>query len=328
MEQQKRYWCLKCDKECKVIKTISDGEETLLCSICNDGFVEEMENTETTANNNINSNQTNNQPNQPPLNNRQIPNLNNITLDNNSINIELNINGLNINNRTTNNTNNVNNQNSNTTQQQKPDQYGLDNTLLFLPSTVNYVVLNRRNMGQSIINSVGGLVTSFLGPTINNIFSSSPLNNTNNPLMNFLNNHNNDLQFENFIGIIMSFEDRMHGNPPASERAINNLTKVIINEENLNQFKEITCNICLDVFKIGDIIRILECKHEFHEDCIIKWLKMRNSCPVCRFELESNDPNYERQKNSHRENLRNYQRSDNFNNNNNNNNNRGGGTFA
>ena len=325
MEQQKRYWCHACNKECNVIKTISDGEEVLLCSICKNDFVEEMENSETATNNNANPSQTTNQT---PTNTNQTPNLNNIHLDNNSINIELNINDLNINNRTANNSNNLNNSNNNNRPQQPPDQYGLDNTLLFLPSTVNYVVFNARDSGLSLLNSVGGMVSSFLGPTINTIFSSSPLNNSNNTLLNFLNNHNNDFQFENLLNIIMSFEDRMHGNPPASERAINNLTKITINEENINQFKDITCNICLDAFKVGNVVRILECKHEFHEDCIITWLKTRNTCPVCRFELESNDPNYERQKNNHRENLRNYHRGNSFSNNNNNNDGRGGGTFA
>ena len=336
MDQEKRYWCHACCKECKVIKTISDGEEVLLCSNCKNDFVEEMENTETTTNNNTNtspttntnSNSNSNQTiNQSSTNNTQTPNLNSILVDNNSINIELNINGLNLNNRTNRNSNNLNNSNNNNRQQQQPDQYGLDNTLLFLPSTVNYEVFNPRNTGLNLINSVGGMISSFLGPTINTIFPSLTSNNSNNQLMNFLNNHTNDFQFENLLNIIMSFEDRMHGNPPASERAMNNLKKVIINEENLNQFKDITCNICLDAFKIGNVVRILECKHEFHESCIITWLKTRNTCPVCRFELESNDPNYERQKNNHRENLRSYQRGDSLNNNNNNNN-RGGGTFA
>ena len=35
---------------------------------------------------------------------------------------------------------------------------------------------------------------------------------------------------------------------------------------------KIYSDICLDNFKVGNIIRILECKHEFHEDCIIRWL--------------------------------------------------------
>lgn len=315
MEQPKHYWCFSCNKECPINKSIIDGEETLICSLCKNDFVEEMETKEPTST-------TVNQPsaNQQSTNNNQIPQFNNITVDDNGINIELSLNDFNLNNSTINNMNPPSNNQQQQQQQQPQDQYGMDNTLLFLPSTVNYVVQNPRNLGQSIF----GLASSFLGPTINSIFGGS----SNNTLMNFLNNHNNDTQFENLIGIIMSLENRMHGNPPASERAMNNLKKVDVTDDNINEFKEITCNICLDTFKVGNIIRILECKHEFHEDCIIRWLKSRNTCPVCRFELESNDPNYERQKNNHRTNLRNFHRGDGGVQNNNNRGGGPGGMFA
>ena len=46
---------------------------------------------------------------------------------------------------------------------------------------------------------------------------------------------------------------------------------------------------------------------------------MRNTCPVCRLELESNDHNYEKRKHSHRETLRNFH--SNYGNNRDNNNN-------
>ena len=124
----------------------------------------------------------------------------------------------------------------------------------------------------------------------------------------------------------MSLERNLIGNPPASQRAINSLHKTEITEQTINNYKDITCNICLEGFVLGNILRILECQHAFHENCIITWLKSRNTCPVCRHELESNDPNYERRKHNHRENLRNYHRnsSNNLNNNNNDNNNNGG----
>ena len=138
------------------------------------------------------------------------------------------------------------------------------------------------------------------------------------------------MNFFNFLDyyILMTFDLGSNRHPPASERAIQNLKTIEVKENNINEYKNITCNICLDTFEIGNILRILECNHEFHEKCIITWLKQNNTCPVCRHELESNDPNYERRKNNHRENLRNLHRnSNNINSNNNNNSGGGSGIF-
>ena len=295
MEGQKKYWCFSCEKECKIMKAIIDEEEIYECSICNKPFVEEIEQRI------------------PSQNNRNRNTMNQSTNGNNINNINLHRNNfLNISpsNSTQNNTSN-----SFTNQ----DEYGLNNTLLFLPSTVHYKKMNTNNILPNIVNSVGGIISNITGPSIANLFSP---NNSNNNILSFLNNHNNDFQFNNLVNIIMSFESSMHGNPPASQRAIDNLPKIEVNRDNITKFKDITCNICLEGFQKGNILRVLECNHEFHENCIITWLKSRNTCPVCRHELESSDPNYERRKHNHRENLRSFHRN---NANNSNNNNNGGG---
>ena len=290
MEDQKKYWCFSCNKPCQIIKAIEDGDEVYQCCFCKNSFVEEME-----TNNNQTQSQTQNQSQNHQQNTGQI-----------NINI---INTTNIQNLQT-NSQNQNNQNQ--------DQYGMNNTLLFLPSTVNYVTMNENNLIPSMMNSIGSIFSN-ISPEINNFFNSF---NMNNGLISFLNNHNNDFQFNNLVNIMMSFDIGSNNrHPPASDKAIKELKKIEVNDNNLSNYKNITCNICLENFEVGNILRILECNHEFHENCIITWLKSNNTCPICRHELESNDPNYERRKNNHRENLRNLHR----NNNNSNNNNSGGG---
>ena len=273
-------------KECQIIKSIEEGDEVYLCSLCKNSFVEEIED---------NNNQTQAPQNQPQIqSNRRI----NITINNNNYQTSIN-----------------NNRNH-----QDQYKYGMDNTFLFLPSTVNYVQTNDDDIYPNIVDSV----LSLISPGVNTLINSLNLNDTYNNLVSFLNNHNNDFQFNNLVNILMSMDMGSNSHPPASERAINNLKKIEVNENNINNYKNITCNICLDNFEIGNTLRILECNHEFHEECILTWLKSNNTCPICRHELESNDPNYERRKNNHRENLRNLHR----NNNNNNNNGGNSGTFA
>ena len=167
--------------------------------------------------------------------------------------------------------------------------------------------------------SGGEIITEVVNPNGQNIIISRNFINSNSPINNFLLNHINDHQFENFINIITAFDLQHKGNPPASERAIKNLKKTEINKDNIHDFDGQTCNVCLENFSEGQISNQLDCGHHFHEKCIVHWLKMRNTCPVCRHELESNDPNYEKRKHSNREMVRNLHNNSGNNNNNNNN---------
>eukprot|EP00871_Galdieria_phlegrea_P002619 jgi/Galph1/3358/GphlegSOOS_G2017.1 len=45
------------------------------------------------------------------------------------------------------------------------------------------------------------------------------------------------------------------------------------------------CPICLEEFIHEELIRILPCGHEFHNDCIYQWLTKRGKCPVCKYQL-------------------------------------------
>ena len=51
-----------------------------------------------------------------------------------------------------------------------------------------------------------------------------------------------------------------------------------------------SCAVCQCDFEIGEHILRMPCpgfRHAFHSDCILPWLKIRNSCPVCRHELKT-----------------------------------------
>ena len=46
---------------------------------------------------------------------------------------------------------------------------------------------------------------------------------------------------------------------------------------------ENSCAICLEALSENDKHVIEECNHEFHNKCIISWLRSGNSsCPICR----------------------------------------------
>ncbi|KAJ0750234.1 putative transcription factor C2H2 family [Helianthus annuus] len=81
------------------------------------------------------------------------------------------------------------------------------------------------------------------------------------------------------------------GAPPAAKSAVENLHTVEVNSSICNEI----CAVCKDnvVNNEGKVVKQLECGHMYHGECIVPWLGSRNSCPVCRFELPTDDPEYE-----------------------------------
>lgn len=82
------------------------------------------------------------------------------------------------------------------------------------------------------------------------------------------------------------------GAPPASKSVIAALRTVEIKSEE----QSYVCVVCKDAVGVGGFSKELPCGHGYHVDCIGTWLEERNSCPVCRFELATDDPEYEEEK--------------------------------
>lgn len=70
---------------------------------------------------------------------------------------------------------------------------------------------------------------------------------------------------------------------------LNDLVPIKIKDKNAKPKEE--CIICLEKYKIGESYIILPCIHLFHEDCIKKWIRKKNKCPVCVSEIKINNMN-------------------------------------
>jgi hypothetical protein len=82
------------------------------------------------------------------------------------------------------------------------------------------------------------------------------------------------------------------GAPPAAKSVVSTLPTVQIASED----QALVCAICKDMVGVGETATKLPCGHEYHGDCIVPWLGSRNTCPVCRFELRTDDPEYEEER--------------------------------
>nr|XP_009787540.1 PREDICTED: putative RING-H2 finger protein ATL36 [Nicotiana sylvestris] len=75
---------------------------------------------------------------------------------------------------------------------------------------------------------------------------------------------------------------------PASKSSMKLLKKMEIDEERYSS-KDECCVVCLDelIVKESDDAEILcmPCSHMFHGECITKWLETSHYCPICRFQM-------------------------------------------
>ena len=62
-------------------------------------------------------------------------------------------------------------------------------------------------------------------------------------------------------------------------------------EEELKLSAQYTCAICLEVLCLGNTnMTTTGCGHTFHFSCLLKSLRTKNLCPLCRWELEETRP--------------------------------------
>ncbi|KAI5063817.1 hypothetical protein GOP47_0020487 [Adiantum capillus-veneris] len=87
-------------------------------------------------------------------------------------------------------------------------------------------------------------------------------------------------------------ESNRYGTPPAAISVIQALPSITISKEHLST-DSAQCAVCKDEFELCLQVTQMPCKHLYHATCILPWLAQHNSCPVCRFELPTDDPDYE-----------------------------------
>ncbi|CAI9773854.1 unnamed protein product [Fraxinus pennsylvanica] len=97
---------------------------------------------------------------------------------------------------------------------------------------------------------------------------------------------------EQLIQQLAENDPNRYGTPPASKSAMEGLPDIKIMEEMLGS-ESSQCAVCKNSFELDEAAKQMPCKHIYHKDCILPWLELHNSCPVCRYELPTDDPDYE-----------------------------------
>lgn len=96
-------------------------------------------------------------------------------------------------------------------------------------------------------------------------------------ILHHLEGNTYDFNFEPELMVIATNyfgEEAVSGSPL---QIVERLPDVII-----GQHHDDMCSVCHEKFESGERSKILACTHIYHSHCILKWFKIRVSCPTCR----------------------------------------------
>ncbi|EPS68825.1 hypothetical protein M569_05945, partial [Genlisea aurea] len=80
-----------------------------------------------------------------------------------------------------------------------------------------------------------------------------------------------------------------HGQLPSAS-ILSRLPCVAIEEEEEEDSRlNPGCAICKDSFSVGSLVKQLPCFHLYHPRCISRWLSTKNTCPLCRYQLPTDN---------------------------------------
>lgn len=77
------------------------------------------------------------------------------------------------------------------------------------------------------------------------------------------------------------------GAPPAQKEKIDSLPVVNITQQQVDNV--VQCSVCMEDFVLDESVNKLPCDHHYHNQCIVTWLKLHGTCPVCRKDLNGED---------------------------------------
>ncbi|XP_020296633.1 E3 ubiquitin-protein ligase RNF115 isoform X2 [Pseudomyrmex gracilis] len=78
------------------------------------------------------------------------------------------------------------------------------------------------------------------------------------------------------------------GPPPLPRKQIDEIPTTTISQSQVDC--KLQCSVCWEDFKLGEPVRQLPCQHVYHAPCIVPWLELHGTCPICRQNLGNQNP--------------------------------------
>jgi hypothetical protein len=151
---------------------------------------------------------------------------------------------------------------------------------------------------QEAMSNVASEISTGLDQAVQTMTSSPEFQEFQETMTNMTENMASSPEFQEFQETMTNMAE-MFGNeqpsrPPTSAATLQSLPKVQISDHDLQQEQNTNCAICLEHYTVGETAVRIPCGHLFHEACCKQWLMTANTCPVCRFELPTDDVANER----------------------------------
>ena len=83
------------------------------------------------------------------------------------------------------------------------------------------------------------------------------------------------------------------GPPPASDAAIASLVCSPLTANELALLHSKMCSVCCEALEVKQLVSRLPCGHVYHPQCVEPWLQKHCTCPSCRYELPTDDDDFE-----------------------------------
>ncbi|KAJ8673157.1 hypothetical protein QAD02_004419 [Eretmocerus hayati] len=73
------------------------------------------------------------------------------------------------------------------------------------------------------------------------------------------------------------------GPPPLPKKLIEAIPTISVSQAQVDS--KLQCSVCWEDFTLNEPVKQLSCQHHYHEPCIVPWLELHGTCPICRQSL-------------------------------------------
>lgn len=89
--------------------------------------------------------------------------------------------------------------------------------------------------------------------------------------------------FDAVVTHVLNQLDGTAGPPPLPKKQIDKIPTTAVTQSEVDS--KMQCSVCWEVFKLSEPVKQLPCQHLYHAPCILPWLELHGTCPICRQNL-------------------------------------------